>query len=531
MATADEYAAWIVKNSDKKGTPDFETVAKAYAQAKAEESSAAPEAPKGYLQQTLENIPGSAMRFGEGIAKTIAHPLDAAQGVADLAVGAVGKLVPASWKESLNKLNPPGVAGNVARADQMADSVGQFYKQRYGAASNIAETVKTDPVGSAADLATVLSGGAGIAKAAGAPGVGAALSTASKYTNPLSVVAPVAKGIGAAGKYALGLTTGVGPENIAQAAKAGVAGNADFLANLSGEASMADVLTQARDGLRNMRETRSGLYASNIAETAADKTRLNFAPIDKALADVVESMRYEGKWKIGGDQISKIKEIEKVVQQWRVDSTAHTPMGLDALKQRLDAIYPDSPMQSQVQRAVSTVRNAVKNTIVDQSPKYAETMAQYEKALSTEKEIERALSLGNKASQDTALRKLQSLSRNNVNTNYGNRLDLARTLEGEGGVSLMPSIAGQAMNSWTARGLAGQAENLGTIGLATMHNPMIAAALPFQSPKAVGASLYGAGRLAGAAGRGLGMAGITADRARMAGLLASRLPIDEQTDW
>lgn len=34
MATADEYAAWIVKNADKKGTPEFETVAKAYADAK-----------------------------------------------------------------------------------------------------------------------------------------------------------------------------------------------------------------------------------------------------------------------------------------------------------------------------------------------------------------------------------------------------------------------------------------------------------------------------------------------------------------
>jgi hypothetical protein len=34
MATADEYAAWIVKNADKKGTPDFEVVAKAYRAAK-----------------------------------------------------------------------------------------------------------------------------------------------------------------------------------------------------------------------------------------------------------------------------------------------------------------------------------------------------------------------------------------------------------------------------------------------------------------------------------------------------------------
>jgi len=37
MATAAEYAAWIVQNADKKGTPDFETVARAYQAAKARE--------------------------------------------------------------------------------------------------------------------------------------------------------------------------------------------------------------------------------------------------------------------------------------------------------------------------------------------------------------------------------------------------------------------------------------------------------------------------------------------------------------
>lgn len=40
MATADEYAAWIVKNSAKRGTPEFETVAQAYQIAKAEETAA-----------------------------------------------------------------------------------------------------------------------------------------------------------------------------------------------------------------------------------------------------------------------------------------------------------------------------------------------------------------------------------------------------------------------------------------------------------------------------------------------------------
>jgi hypothetical protein len=44
MATAQEYAAWIVKNADKRGTPEFDTVAQAYQFAKAQETTAATQA-------------------------------------------------------------------------------------------------------------------------------------------------------------------------------------------------------------------------------------------------------------------------------------------------------------------------------------------------------------------------------------------------------------------------------------------------------------------------------------------------------
>ncbi len=42
MASADDYAEWIVKNADKKGTSDFDTVAKAYQIAKQSDAPAAP---------------------------------------------------------------------------------------------------------------------------------------------------------------------------------------------------------------------------------------------------------------------------------------------------------------------------------------------------------------------------------------------------------------------------------------------------------------------------------------------------------
>lgn len=60
MATADEYAAWLVSNSTRRGTPEFSTVAVAYEQAKAEERGAmeraqppAPPPPPSLGQQAL----------------------------------------------------------------------------------------------------------------------------------------------------------------------------------------------------------------------------------------------------------------------------------------------------------------------------------------------------------------------------------------------------------------------------------------------------------------------------------------------
>lgn len=43
MATADQYAQWIVNNADKKGTEDFNTVAQAYKEAKASEARSSQE--------------------------------------------------------------------------------------------------------------------------------------------------------------------------------------------------------------------------------------------------------------------------------------------------------------------------------------------------------------------------------------------------------------------------------------------------------------------------------------------------------
>ena len=62
MATADEYAAWIVRNSAKRGTPEFDTVAQAYQIAKSEETTARTQqqlAPAPKAPSVLDRIIGA----------------------------------------------------------------------------------------------------------------------------------------------------------------------------------------------------------------------------------------------------------------------------------------------------------------------------------------------------------------------------------------------------------------------------------------------------------------------------------------
>jgi hypothetical protein len=310
----------------------------------------------------------------------------------------------------------------------------------------------------------------------------------------------IGRGIQSAGgaiRRGLGVSTGAGEESIAQALRAGREGNQDFLQNIKGEVSAENVLKQAKNALANMRSARSQEYQKGIATTKENQVFLNFKPIREAFDETLGSLKSKGiggeeASKVGPDTMKKVNEIKGILNEWQKKPTLHTAGGLDDLKQRLDDVYTEG-MTDQAKRILSNTRTAVKKTIVDQDANYAKTMANYEEALGLEREIEKALSIGKKSAADTAIRKLQSLTRNNANTNYGYRMELAKALQEKGGQDLMPALAGQALSSYVPRGLAGQGAGIGA-GLTAFSNPMAAAVLPLTSPKLIGLGAYGAGR-------------------------------------
>jgi hypothetical protein len=293
--------------------------------------------------------------------------------------------------------------------------------------------------------------------------------------------------------------------------KAGREGNAAFLSNMRGDVPINDVLDEAKRGLAAMRDAKSAQYRSGMVPIKNDQTILNFNDVDAAFQKASNVATFKGQVK-NQRAVDALGRMKEAVDEWKGLDPAqfHTPEGMDALKQRLSAILEGIPFEERGARlAAGEIYSATKKTIWQQAPTYAKVMSDYQTASDSIKEIERALSLGDKASKDTAMRKLQSLMRNNVQTNYGNRLNLANELEASGNVELLPSLAGQAMSSATPRSLSGQIGSGGAIlGSMMTGNPLPLAALPFQSPRLVGEAAYRIGDLLGPSARAGGAAAI-----------------------
>ena len=337
-------------------------------------------------------------------------------------------------------------------------------------------------------------------------------------TGPVGeLIKPVAKLGGWLGKEVLGLSTGAGPQAIEEAAKAGATQNPQFLANLRGQVPVKDVLQAAQSGLQTLKTQRKNAYKEGIESIKPNQEivagqplpkpapKLDFNPIENSFKESLDNFKVQGGGdvasSIGEESYKDINKIKSVLDEWKSKKGLHTAEGLDALKRRIDDLYRND-MSNEAKSVLSQTRNTVKDTIISQDKNYAKTMRDYEESLGLERELEQALNIGDKKSIDSAVRRLQSLTRNNANTSFEYRKQLADILKQKSGVDLMPALAGQALNTYVPRGLhriipsftAGSgitgALTIGAEGLAPL------ATLPLQSPRLMGEAAYAAGKVA-----------------------------------
>lgn len=522
MATIEQLNAALVKADAAGNADDARALAGEIRRMRSETAQPSKE---GGFAQSVGNLVAGAVRGAGSIGATILAPRDALEGFIARKMGAP-ELAPQDRRTAMDEgLQTMGaqpdslaykggklageVAGTAGAGGVVANTLASVPKVA-AVAPNLINAIRTGGLSApGANLLTRSAGGAisgaataGLANPVDAPGgavFGGLLPVGVKVAGVAGDL--LRRGVGGLAKNTTGLMSGVGGEAVETAYKSGRAGGTNFLDNMRGNVPMTDVLDDAKSALTKMRLDRGAQYRQGMAGVSADKTVIDFAPIDKAVASLKSMGNYKGQV-INKNAAGAVDEISDLVSQWKGlnPKEFHTPEGLDALKQAIGDMRDATQFGTPARKAADTAYNAVKAEINAQAPTYAKVMKDYTQASETLKEVERALSLGNKAAADTSMRKLQSLMRNNVNTNYGNRLGLANTLESNG-AEILPAVAGQAMSSLTPRGLQGVAAT--GAGLAGFANPATLAALPFTSPRLVGEMAYGLG----AANRGIASGG------------------------
>lgn len=383
-----------------------------------------------------------------------------------------------------------GAGSALARAPGMVGQTGKLL-----AAQPIAQI--TSAAGGAAGSELARQGGAGEAGQAIAGLAGAMTPTVAPR-------AAMALGRGAANIVG-GLGTHTGGEGLKQAAISGFSGgkSADsFLGAMRGKSQITDVLDDVRANIAEMGKQKSQAYRQGMADISMDKKVLNFGGIDKSMKDAYGIATFKGQVK-NVKAAKSLQEANDVIDKWKLLNPAeyHTPEGVDALKQNIGGILESIPFEEKTARAaVGQIYNSIKNEISKQAPAYARIMKDYSDSTEVIREIERALSAGQKTSADSGIRKLQSLMRNNASTNYGNRLDLAKRMEQHGGIEIMPALAGQSLNTVTPRGLGGAvAGGLGLGGYVAGGPQLAIPILAAQSPRLMGEAAYYTGKLGGLA--------------------------------
>lgn len=313
------------------------------------------------------------------------------------------------------------------------------------------------------------------------------------------LIKPVVKAGGTIASEALGNLSGVGSQAYKTAFNAAVEGGDKLKAlaeNLRKKVPASQVVDDALLGLSNMGKQLQQNYRSGMVDIKNDKAILGFDTINDALIKAQEMGKFRGQ--VTNPKVAEnIAKAERAVAEWKALSPAeyHTPEGMDALKKTIGGILEEIPFEQRTARnAVGDIYTAIKQSIAKQAPAYNSVMKNYSEGLDLASELKRTLSLGEKSTSDAALRKLQSVMRNDVNTNYGNRVDYAKMLEDASGKPIMEELAGQSLSSITPRGL----QKLSASGFtgASMVNPTFIPLAAASSPRLGGEATVLAGKAA-----------------------------------
>ena len=516
----------IIQNRPQGSTPD-EIVNELIGQGHTLEGYVPPPKEEKTIGGFIQNAAESGKNFLGGIKTAITHPIDTFEAATKLGIGALGAGIEKMIPPEQRQITPEEAATPTGKLYQesrnLFGKVAEDYKNAYGSKEAALNTAYQDPFRVAGDASAVLTAGGGlISKVGKVSDVGALAKTGEIVTatgeaiNPANVVT---KPLGAALPYAgraatelLGKSTGAGTESILNAfndpnvvkyaRKAGPSGAIDL---------QQQALEDAMAGLNKIKQDRSKNYVSaleNIKTNSADVGKIN-AELHGGVYDIrSQAMKkladpengFGVKITRDGENLSLdfsdstivnntgiVKKAFNDVMRWK-DTT---PVGLDKLKKRLAQVLDEIPQtESGGARAfVTELKGNVSQLLKEKVPGYSDMVGNYEQASNLIDDIQKSLSLKDKTSMETSIRKLQGALRENNEL----RRDFLKQLSKEAGTNIEAKLSGAQVAPLAPRGLAGtlQAQVLagGTAavnaGFVAAHIPQIVIGLAATSPRLV----------------------------------------------
>lgn len=442
---------------------------------------------EGYrvLGSAVQHTPESAVRFGQEIYQAIRHPIQTATGIKDLGIGVAQLLI-------------PGEQGK----EDVARTVGQFFRERYGGLEEAVNTFETDPVGFLADLSVVISGvGAGV-RAVGTAGkvglltkAGKAIQVTGKAVDPIRVVT---SGVGEAAqlgrpivKELLGVTTGAGAESIEQA----IRGSKQFRAAMRGDIPGGEIVESARRGMQVLKEQRADRYVGQLEEISKIKKSIPITPLIEGLernlkrfnvrrvsrsADFPDGLDFKRSvMRLDKPAQKKITQIVDEIDKLGLQRGGRTPVNLDILKRVFDDMFSET---SSVQAFTSDMANKTRQLLIDNVDGYKAMVKDYEKASRLMNEMDVTLALRKGRTPEQVLRRLTQGLKEDATF----KRDFIRLLGDASGEDIMAKIAGLNLNKPLPSGGLSKLLGAGELAFLLRFDPSLIPILFTNSPRAVG---------------------------------------------
>jgi hypothetical protein len=315
-SSASDYAQWIIKNQDKQGTPEFETIANAYQAAKQQEASKFQFSGK----EAIKNLPGSIVEEGKNVVGAITQPLQTLKGIGNLALGIAEK-----------------ATDGVQSHEKYADALSDYYANKYGSKDAFLQELQNNPASILSDISMFVTGGAsGAAKVASLSKVGAkaapALEKVAKVgtaIDPLNLAANTAM-YGAS----KAIPTSVAPMMYESAAKFSTTLSPAERTRIT-ETALKNQIPLSYEGLGMVQSklTDLGDKMDTLITNATDKNIK--IPATKVLESLKDVKKQSGGFKIEAAQ--DIKEINNIEKQFKTylkqnKITSVTPQQLQDFK-------------------------------------------------------------------------------------------------------------------------------------------------------------------------------------------------------